>query len=150
MKSNNNKIGNISATELSAQQLISNIQQPIPFQQNLSSSASKKPPPKIISNMPNILSPPMSPQVIVPRTSNSDSKDLISNPPLLPSHAPPPSILPSSPTQLQNAQNIQNMLPTQPLLPSQIKGLTPVARSLNFSPKAAPKPKAKSKKETLR
>jgi len=150
LKSINNKIGNISATELSAQQLISNIQQPIPFQQNLSSSASKKPPPKIISNMPNILSPPISPQVIAPRTSNSDSKDLMTNPSLLPPHAPPSSILPSSPTQFQNAQNIQNMLPTQPLLPSQIKGLTPVARSLNFSPKSAPKPKAKSKKETLR
>jgi len=152
LKTNNNKIANISATEISAQQLISNIQQPIPYQPNLSSSASKKPPPKIISNMPNILSPPMSPQVIVPRTSNSESKDLLSssvNPPrIIPTNAPP--MLPSSPTQFQNAQNIQNMLPTQPLLPSQIKGLTPVARSLNFSPKQPPKPKAKSKKETLR
>lgn len=152
LKTNNNKIANISATEISAQQLISNIQQPIPYQPNLSSSASKKPPPKIISNMPNILSPPMSPQVIVPRTFNNDSKDLLNNsanpPRILPTNTPP--ILPSSPTLFQNSQNIQNMLPTQPLLPSQIKGLTPVARSLNFSPKQAPKPKAKSKKETLR
>jgi len=152
LKTNNNKIVNISATEINAQQLISNIQQPIPYQPNLSSSTSKKPPPKIISNMPNILSPPIPQQVVPPRSFSNDSKDLLStsvNPPrILQNNAPP--VLPSSPTIFQNSQNIQNMLPTQPLLPSQIKGLTPVARSLNFSPKQSPKPKAKSKKETLR
>jgi len=150
LKTNNNKIVNISATEINAQQLISNIQQPIPYQPNLSTS--KKPPPKIISNMPNILSPPITQQVSVQRTFSNDTKDFLSNPVnpprILQSNGPP--VLPNSPTLFQNSPSIQNMLPTQPLLPSQIKGLTPVARSLNFSPKQTPKPKAKSKKETLR
>jgi len=152
VKINNNKVENINVTEMNAQQLISNIQQPIPYQPNLSPNVMKKPPAKVMSNMPNILSPPMSPQISVSRASNKDMKefqnDLTNSNRNVSSNGP--TLLPSAPVVVPNSQSIQNMLPTQPLLPSQIKGLTPVARTLNFSPKQAPKPKAKSKKESLR
>ena len=137
-----------------AQQLISNIQQPLPLSLNtglelppLSLSPTKPPPGILSASSPPPL--PILPHVKLPTSPVKDSKDLLLTKAVSPSKIlpPPPSLVLSG-----KGKNIEDLLPTQPLLPFQLKSLTPVttaaARSLNFTSNKKPaKPRAKSKKE---
>ena len=151
--------------DLNTQQLINNLQQPLPYQ--ATSLSLSLPPPPVVSPPSQLLSPvtsSLSPSLLSPPSSvllSPSSSVLLSPPrlldssPLLKTSSPGNPIKASPPSLLQNppSTSIQSLLPTQPLLPSQIRGLTPVARNLNFSPRAptsTPKARAKSKRETQR
>ena len=137
--------------ELNPAKLISHLQQPLPYQ--ATSLSLSLPPPQVVSSA----SPLPPPQLLSPVTCSlppllSPSSSVLLSPPRLFDHSPqkssPPAIL-----QRPTSTSIQSLLPTQPLLPSQIRGLTPVARPLNFLPKpptSTPRPRAKSKKEVVR
>ena len=131
--------GRVSET---AQQLISNIQQPVPFSPGDSISPAK-PPPGILSSSPPPL--PVIPKIMLPTSPVKDAKDL-----LLTKAVSPSKILPPPPSLLLGGKgpSIDRLLPTQPLLPSQLKNLTPVSRTNNLPTTKKPaRPRAKSKKE---
>ena len=138
--------------ELNTQQLISHLQQPLPYQ--ATSLSLSLPPPQVVSSAPP--HPPL--QLLSPVTSSlppllSPSSSVLLSPPRLLDSSPlklsPPVLLQRPPVT-----SIQSLLPTQPLLPSQIRGLAPVARPLNFSSRPAatstPRARAKTKKESMR
>ena len=125
-----------------AQQLISNIQQPVPFSPGDSISPAK-PPPGILSSSPPPL--PVIPKIMLPTSPVKEAKDL-----LLTKAVSPSKILPPPPSLLLGGKgpSIDRLLPTQPLLPSQLKNLTPVSRTNNLPTTKKPaRPRAKSKKE---
>ena len=167
---------------LDAAQLISSIQTPVPLSEKTQPHlATSQPPASIFSSS---LQPPVSllssdspppltvvpPQVRLPTSPLKDaknlllqtkdqSKDLMLTRAVSPSQIlpPPPSVVQKS---LKNSANISDLLPTQPLLPSEISNscLTPVkshTKSFDSKPSSSNlhkpvKPKFKSKKESHR
>ena len=134
-----------AAVTETAQQLISNIQQPLPLTPGDSLSLSPAKPPLGILSTGSPPPLPIIPNIRLPTSPVKDAKDLLLTKAVSPSKIlpPPPSLLLAG-----KGKNIEGLLPTQPLLPSQLKNLTPVSRSLNLPPNKKPaKPRAKSKKE---
>ena len=159
----------LPAMDVNTQQLINNLQQPLPYQATslslslpppqVVSAPSPLPPSQLLSPVTSSLSPLLSPPSSVLLSPSSSvllsPPRILDSSPLIKTSSPVVPIKSSPPTVLQNppSTSIQSLLPTQPLLPSQIRGLSPVARNLNFSPRAptsTPKARAKSKRETLR
>ena len=171
----------LPTSELDAAQLISSIQTPVPLsvktQANLATS---QPPASIFSGS---LHPPVSllssdsppplqvvpPQIKLPTSPLKDAKDLLlgtkdqSKDLMLTKAVSPSQILPPPPSvvqrSLKNSTNISDLLPTQPLLPSEIDSCLNPVKSLTKSFDSKPsssnlhkpvKPKFKSKKESHR
>ena len=161
----------LATSELDTAQLISSIQTPVPL---LAKTQATSQPPASIFSSP--LHPPVSllcsdsppplqvvpSQIKLPTSPVKDAKDLsrdlmltraVSPSQILP---PPPSVVQRS---LKNSTNISDLLPTQPLLPSEINSCVNSVKSLTKSFDSKPsssklhkpvKPKFKSKKESHR
>ena len=171
----------LPTSELDTAQLISSIQTPVPLsvktQANLATS---QPPASIFSgslqplvSLPSSDSPPplqvVPPQIKLPTSPLKDTKDLLlrtkvqSRDPMLTRAVSPSQILPPPASvvqrSLKNSTNISDLLPTQPLLPSEINSCLNPVKSLTKSFDSKPsssnlhkpvKPKFKSKKESHR
>jgi len=146
-------------TELNAQHLISSIQQPVPLTPKVPPSSvlsgagpASSPPSSILKHPPH--SPPLLPVIPGLKLPTSPDKDMMRSAktetvkdPMLTQTVSPSKILP--PPVSFASTNIHNLLPTQPLLPSEISNIkhpvAAVAKPLNFTSKDGKPSRPRSK-----